>query len=68
MSNLFGGLDLVSVEAIQGKDGKEYIIEVNDSAMVLLGESQEEDRRLIADLACAKMEVYCKPTQAQTIR
>ena len=65
VSNMFGGLDLVSVEGIHGKDGRECIIEVNDSAMVLLGESQEEDRRLIADLVCAKMEVYCKPTNAQ---
>lgn len=89
-SQMFGGMDILAVEAIHGKDGKEYIIEVgvfstwsfichlevfdhgfirqvNDSSMILLGESQEEDRRLIADLVLAKMEVYCKPIQT-TIR
>ena len=37
-------------------DSREYIIEVNDSAMTLLGESQEEDRRNIAELVIARME------------
>ena len=33
--------------------------------MPLLGETQEEDRRVIADLIISKMEVYCKPTQTE---
>ncbi|OWF56676.1 Synapsin-3 [Mizuhopecten yessoensis] len=60
-SLMFGGLDVLAVEAVQGKDGKEYIIEVNDSSMTLLGESQEEDRRQVADLVMAKMQHCLKP-------
>ena len=54
---MFGGLGICSLEAVVGKDGKEFIIEVNDSATALLGESQEEDRRNIADLVLQQMEV-----------
>lgn len=57
VSQLFGGLDICAIELLVGKDGKEYIIEVNDSALSLMGDSQEEDRRQIADLVTAKMQV-----------
>lgn len=43
-----------------GKDGREWIIEVNDSALSLMGETQEEDRRHIADLVLSRMGVVCK--------
>ena len=51
---------MCSLEAVVAKDGKEYIIEVNDSAMGLMGESQEEDRRNIAEFVIKEMEVFLK--------
>ena len=47
---MFGGLEICAVEAVVGKDGRENIIEADDCAMSLMGETQEEDRRLISDL------------------
>ena len=54
---MFGGLQVCSLEAVVGRDGKEFIIEVNDSATTLMGESQEEDRKQIADVVIKQMEV-----------
>ena len=54
---LFGGLGICSLEAVVAKDDKEYIIEINDSATCLLGESQEDDRKNIAELVLKTMEV-----------
>ncbi|CAG0883298.1 unnamed protein product [Cyprideis torosa] len=56
VAEIFGGLDLCSIEAVVGQDGREYIIEVNDSSLPLLGESQEEDRKHISDLVMQKMQ------------
>ena len=36
-------------------------MQVNDSTMALLGESQDEDKRLIAEHVLQKMEQLCKP-------
>jgi len=61
-SQLFGGgLDIMCVEAIIGKDNKEYIIEVNDTAMRLFSDTQDEDQRRIADLVVERMEKEYPP-------
>ena len=60
---MFGGLGICSLEAVVAKDDKEYIIEVNDCATTLLGESQEDDRKHIAELVLKTMEVLIVGTQ-----
>lgn len=57
VSELFGGLDICALEVVVNKDGREFIIEVNDSALTLMGDSQEEDRRQIAELVAHRMQV-----------
>ena len=54
---MFGGLDICSLEAVVGKDDSEHIIEVNDCAMTLMGETAAEDRDMIAGLVMKQMEV-----------
>ncbi len=58
--DLFGGLDICAISALRGRDNKDYIIEINDSCMPLIGDKQEEDKRAIADLVLAKMDAAAK--------
>jgi len=57
VAELFGGLDILSLEVVVSKDGIEQIIGVNDSALSLLGNQQEEDRKHIFDLIMERLEV-----------
>lgn len=40
-----------------GKDGREFILSATDSTFALMGDTQEEDRRHIADLVVTRMQV-----------
>jgi len=56
VSKIFGGLHICEIQAVVHVDTlKEYIIDVVDSAITLLGEQQDGDRRLIAELCIDTM-------------
>ncbi|XP_065332931.1 synapsin [Cloeon dipterum] len=61
VSEMYGGLDICALEVVVGKDGREFVIEVNDSALSLMGDTQEEDRRHIADLVVFRMQNSTRP-------
>jgi glutathione synthase/RimK-type ligase-like ATP-grasp enzyme len=54
-SSLYGGLDILAVDVLHGKDGNDYIIEVNDTGMGVLDEAAVEDNGYIRDLALQRI-------------
>lgn len=54
---MFGGMEICGLTVVVGKDNKEYILKASDCTFSLIGDSQEEDRRTIADIVSARMQV-----------
>uniref|UniRef100_A0A6B2L9H5 ATP-grasp domain-containing protein n=1 Tax=Arcella intermedia TaxID=1963864 RepID=A0A6B2L9H5_9EUKA len=52
---LFGGLDILTVDAIHTTDGKDYILEINDTASGLWGKNEIEDMEHIRDLCLERI-------------
>jgi Synapsin, ATP binding domain len=64
VAELFGGLEICSLAVLVGKDGKETILKASDCTFTLLGDTQEEDRRMVADIVTARMQVSLKTFQS----
>lgn len=61
VAKLFGGLDILALDVLHTKDGRDYIIELNDTAPGLMWEHEEEDLGHIRDLVLQRMsEAYDK--------
>jgi len=59
-SSIFGGLDILGIDILHGKDGKDYILEINDTAPGLMFEHEEEDCIHIRDLVIERMNEHFK--------
>eukprot|EP00999_Lentomonas_sp_LEN2_P000791 NODE_178_length_1989_cov_17.357680_g154_i0.p1 GENE.NODE_178_length_1989_cov_17.357680_g154_i0~~NODE_178_length_1989_cov_17.357680_g154_i0.p1 ORF type:complete len:354 (-),score=57.24 NODE_178_length_1989_cov_17.357680_g154_i0:844-1905(-) len=65
---MFGGLDICTVDAIHCADGTEVILEVNPSSSGLGPDCAEEDNIFIRDLVIEKLNALFVPTAEETAR
>jgi len=61
VSHMFGGLDILALDVLHTTDGKDYIIEVNDTAPGLMYEHEQEDLKSIRDLVVARLNAHYYP-------
>lgn len=67
VAELFGGMDVCGLSIAVGKDAREHILGASDSTVPLMGDSQEDDRRQIADLVTSRMQTVCRPAAATVV-
>jgi len=62
-SKLFGGLEILALDLVHAKTGKEWILELNDTAIGLVHKYATEDMNYIRDLVVTKMsQLFSKQT------
>jgi len=54
-AKLFGGLDILALDLVHAKSGKEWILELNDTAIGLVHKYANEDMYYMRDLVVTKM-------------
>lgn len=54
-------MEVCGLSVLVSKDGREHILRAADSTFPLMGDTQEEDRRHIADLVVSRMQNVCRP-------
>ncbi|ETO17977.1 synapsin IIa [Reticulomyxa filosa] len=60
-SKLFGGMDILAIDGIHGKNGKDYIIELNCTAIGIMAERWLKDSLVLVDLVIDRLNgIYCK--------
>lgn len=53
-----GGLDVFAIDVLHGKDGKDYILEMNDTANGLDFRYEKEDLQSIKEVVIEKMNSF----------
>jgi len=54
-SQLFGGLDMFSLDVLSCPDGREIIIELNDCGTGIIHDYEDEDLQYVKELVLEKM-------------
>ena len=58
-SSIFGGLDICALDVLKTKDDEDVILELNDTAIGLMGSYEVEDESNIRDLVINRMSNIC---------
>ena len=65
VSQMFGGIDMFALDVMHTKDGKDVVLELNDSSMGLMYLHEKEDNLVIRDLVLQRMGETFYPADAQ---